>query len=274
MISIERIPYYRDFGNDFPKETDENRSTSDRLMRIVQAVLPIFSMHQPFGAVVAFTGNSLRSITSFLESIETPTFVTIAKTVTAVSALLLTFAAPVLSMIVTTAEDIATYMGYLYLAVEGEDYKKAFESCMQMVIGILYLTLFFSPGIELIVVGLIAQILMGCYRGAEEFKKGYYIEGCAHFLLAALRLQQLHSYSQSQKRQVVQALPPAVQEAREIKAILDDSRLYERLKGEIIDKIEKTDGGYFISTPSDQFFVQVHYLPNKIIGPAQFEIIF
>lgn len=274
MISIEKIPYYRDFGNDFPKETKEERTTSDRVIRITQAALPIFSMHRPFQVIVAFAGNSLRTITSILESIEAPTFITVAKTVTAVVAFLLTFTVPVLGIMATTAEDIAIYLGSLYEAAQTEDYKKALESCAQMIIGVLYLALFFSPGIELLVIGLSVQILMGFYRGVEEFKKGYFIEGSAHFLLAALRMQQLHSCMQMEKKTILQALPPNVQEAREIKAILEDSRLYERLKGEMIEKIERTEGGYLITTPTDGFFVQVHYLPNKIIGPAKFEIIF
>ncbi len=70
------------------------------------------------------------------------------------------------------------------------------------------------------------------------------------------------------------ALPPLAQETKELKAILDDSRLNGSLKGEIIQKIEKKEGGYLISTLSKQVQIKVRYKPNQMPGPAQFELIF
>jgi hypothetical protein len=70
------------------------------------------------------------------------------------------------------------------------------------------------------------------------------------------------------------ALSPLMQETKEIKALLDDSRLDRSLQSEVIQKIEKVEGGYVITTASKQVHVKVKYLPNTIPGPAKFELIF
>lgn len=70
------------------------------------------------------------------------------------------------------------------------------------------------------------------------------------------------------------ALSPLMQETKELKAILDDSRLDKGLKGEMIQKIEKNEGGYLISTASKQMQIKVKYLPGTMPGPAKFELIF
>ncbi|HSX03680.1 MAG TPA: hypothetical protein VLG76_03020 [Rhabdochlamydiaceae bacterium] len=70
------------------------------------------------------------------------------------------------------------------------------------------------------------------------------------------------------------ALPPLMQETKELKAILDDPRLSSSLKSELIQKIEKTEGGYLVSTASKQVQIKVKYLPATMPGPANFELIF
>ena len=76
----------------------------------------------------------------------------------------------------------------------------------------------------------------------------------------------------------IQALPPKYQIAREIRAILDDCRLYEKLGNEVIQGIRKTEGGYVIATRSFEFQVDVNYLspstPGIIGEPARFELVF
>ena len=75
-----------------------------------------------------------------------------------------------------------------------------------------------------------------------------------------------------------QALPPKYQTAREIRAILDDCRLFEKLGNEVIHGIRKMDGGYVIATRSFEIQVVVIYLqpsiPGKIGEPARFTLDF
>lgn len=71
------------------------------------------------------------------------------------------------------------------------------------------------------------------------------------------------------------ALPPLAQSEREIKAILDSQEAYKLLGGaEPIDQIVRTENGYLLITAHKELLVDVHYLPAKKIGPAEFELSF
>jgi hypothetical protein len=71
-------------------------------------------------------------------------------------------------------------------------------------------------------------------------------------------------------------LPPAAQSIDELRVIINDNELGQRLGyAEPIEQIVKTESGYLILTPSKQLEVSVLYIPNKKkIGPAQFNIKF
>lgn len=74
----------------------------------------------------------------------------------------------------------------------------------------------------------------------------------------------------------LQALPPAVQRAKELIALLSDERLYEALgNGEMIESIEKNENGYLIRTEHYTLQVNVKYVTeNGFCGPAKFELEF
>jgi hypothetical protein len=75
-----------------------------------------------------------------------------------------------------------------------------------------------------------------------------------------------------------QALHPKYQTAREIRAILDDGRLYEKLGNEVIQSIQKTESGYVIVTRLFEIQVDVIKLPPLVPGiigaPQRFELEF
>ena len=75
-----------------------------------------------------------------------------------------------------------------------------------------------------------------------------------------------------------QLLPPKYQTAREIRAILNDCRLFEKLGNEVIQSIRKTEDGYVIVTRSSEIQVDVNVLPPStpgIIGePTRFDLVF
>jgi hypothetical protein len=67
-------------------------------------------------------------------------------------------------------------------------------------------------------------------------------------------------------------LPPLYQTSSEIKAIMVDEQLGEKLQsGEVIEKIEKTDQGYTITTNKSSLAVKV--LLNNLLGPNPVVII-
>jgi hypothetical protein len=74
-----------------------------------------------------------------------------------------------------------------------------------------------------------------------------------------------------------QALHPKYETAREILAILNDCRLFEKLGNEVIQGIQKTEEGYVVLTRSSEINVDVIVLPPTpgIIGePTRFDLVF
>lgn len=70
-------------------------------------------------------------------------------------------------------------------------------------------------------------------------------------------------------------LPPLYQETAELKAILSDERLGQKLSaGDVILKIEKSDQGYEITTNKHHLQVFIDYEPAQRPGPAQYKIRF
>jgi hypothetical protein len=77
---------------------------------------------------------------------------------------------------------------------------------------------------------------------------------------------------------VIQAealLPPLYQTSSEIKAILADEQLGQKLQsGEVIEKIEKNAQGYEITTNQHKLLVKVVYEHAKGPGPAHYKLLF
>lgn len=71
------------------------------------------------------------------------------------------------------------------------------------------------------------------------------------------------------------ALPPLYQTSSEIRNIMSDEELDQKLKsGEEIEKIEKNAQGYEITTNKNKLQVKVIYEPLEHPGPAKYKIIF
>ena len=72
------------------------------------------------------------------------------------------------------------------------------------------------------------------------------------------------------------ALPPFYQSAKELKDLLSDQRLAEKIgSGQMIQDIIRTEKGYLIVTPRVRLDVEVHYYPPKYgVGPSQYEFYF
>ena len=70
-------------------------------------------------------------------------------------------------------------------------------------------------------------------------------------------------------------LPPLAESLRELKAILQDGRLYSLAgSAEMIDSITRTESGFLVTTTHKEIEVTVNYLPNLNIGPKPFELDF
>lgn len=70
-------------------------------------------------------------------------------------------------------------------------------------------------------------------------------------------------------------LPPLYEGIKEVKTILASSELSQKLQsGEILEKIQKNDSGYVITTSQHQLQVDVIYSQTGKIGPAEYELRF
>lgn len=71
-------------------------------------------------------------------------------------------------------------------------------------------------------------------------------------------------------------LPPFYQSSKEIKHLLSDPRLAEKLgSGQMILQIIRTNTGYLIVTPQKRLDVEIHYFyPKYKTGPAEYEFNF
>lgn len=70
-------------------------------------------------------------------------------------------------------------------------------------------------------------------------------------------------------------LPPLYQGSAEIKAIMEDERLGQKLgSGDVIVKIEKNDPGYEITTNKHHLQVYVEYERAQRPGPAHYKLRF
>ena len=71
------------------------------------------------------------------------------------------------------------------------------------------------------------------------------------------------------------ALPPLAQSIAELKALLMNEEVASSLgMAESIQRIEKTDSGYLVTTRSKELAVDVIYLPAQNIGPLKFDLKF
>ncbi len=72
------------------------------------------------------------------------------------------------------------------------------------------------------------------------------------------------------------ALPPLAQSIRELSALLNDRRLFEKLgSAALLERIEKTNSGYLLTTAKNTLAVDIVYFhTDDGVGPVQFELVF
>ena len=71
------------------------------------------------------------------------------------------------------------------------------------------------------------------------------------------------------------ALPPLAQSTKEMRAILNDSQLYQALgSAQNIEEMSRIDNGWVVKTQEYALQVDVVYLEQKRAGPVQFELRF
>ena len=207
LESIEQpIYFHRDYQNDvkMPNSERTDQSWLSLSQRVAFASLPFLSLYKPFSFPIALTMGSVRVLTSASELYAATQrgdtqeiSEQMLQTSIAVAALAGTILAHPLGMLVTTGQDIIVDCGHLIHALNEGDYKVASEKTLSLVNNALYLGLFFTGALELSIASLSIQVISGLYHSSEDFKNGRWIEGSAHLLMVAMRVNQLKGQVQT-----------------------------------------------------------------------------
>jgi ankyrin repeat protein len=191
--------YHREYENDLPKKEDVQSSILGQCLRVTQVALPFISLYKPIGQPLSIVLGSARVISSVAQMVNAISSKdsnaigkTALETAIATTALACSILAHPLGMVVTTAHDMVMNVTQLTQAVQDKDYQKAAEIGLHLANNALYLGCFFAGSLELSIASIGFQIFLGLYNSCDEFKKGNYLEGCGHALMAGIRGKQMY----------------------------------------------------------------------------------
>jgi hypothetical protein len=192
---INELSYcHREYANDFKVGLDFNT-----VQRIAISSLPFLSQYQPLSLLISGSMGSVRTwtcaaelIASIREGKAPQTLYHGAQTTLAAVSLAGTIFAHPVGMVITTGQDLVIEASNLIVHLQAKDIQKALESCAKIINNSLYLALMLRGGVELTIASMAFQIMLSLYQAQAEFRKGRYIEGSSHFLLACIRGNQLN----------------------------------------------------------------------------------
>ncbi len=200
--------YHREYENDLPKPNEVTDNTLSQFLRVTQVALPFISLYKPLGQPLSIVLGSTRVISTvaqMIEAISSKDANAIGKKVLEVAiastALACSILAHPLGMIVTTAHDMVINVSQLIQAFYDQDYKKAAEVGLHLLNNALYLGSFAFGSLQWSIASIGMQVFIGFYHSCDEFKKGNYLEGCGHLLMAGIRGKQMYGQVQALKLQ-------------------------------------------------------------------------
>lgn len=185
--------FYRNYINDFPQNNNVWIETGKK---IACFAIPFFSLYQPLALPLSLGMGSLRVLSKGAEVLSCiqnnqETFTPLLQTAISATALFgTTFAHPI-GMAITTANDLTIEMANLSDLLNQGKNEEALASCLKVINHLLHFTLFLHSGIELSIVFLIFQILIGFYNSKEAFQKKNRLECAGHLLMTLVRSYQL-----------------------------------------------------------------------------------
>lgn len=204
-ITITEPSYYhREFKNDVlsPKEGADHlkKSLMQQFSRVALVALPYVSLYRPVGAVLSCTLGTLRTCTSIAQTIDSlgkgdiknVCYGLLQTTISAAAIAGTIFAHPA-GMLISTTHDLLIETCQLIHHLQNNKPKEALNSCLNLFNNALYLSLFMYGGLELSILSLAGQILLGLYHAHNEYRSGRWLEAAGHIGMAAVRSNQLLS---------------------------------------------------------------------------------
>lgn len=188
--------YYRQFNNDIPPHATNKEDDCHLVQRVALAALPFLTLYAPLGRGVALCSDSCRVIFNLKDLFSGSTdcknlSINLIKTAASATALFCSLLFLPVGLLITTCQDILINLGEVNTLLNQNQTKAAYEKIAQMTISLLYLGLFFSGSLELLVVSLFLQVLWTGYNSVDEFEKANYLEAFAHLLMTFVRGHQL-----------------------------------------------------------------------------------
>ncbi len=168
---------HREFDNDFPIK-------QNLALRVVKAALPLISLYQPVGRIIAVGAGISRSITLFSGG-------QILELALSVSAVAMTILMRPVGMAITTCHDIAKGAEHLYQAAKGRDMAEVAKELTRLASNVIYLAALASHSLEIEIASLALLALSQAASSVHNFSKGRWIEGTSDALMAAVRIKQL-----------------------------------------------------------------------------------
>lgn len=196
--------YYREFKNDLLplKEGAEHSKNTliQQCSRVVIVALPYVSLCRPIGAPLSFVLGTFRACTSIAQAINSlgkgdiknASYGLLRTTISAAAVAGTIFAHPV-GMLLSTTNDLLIETCQLIHHLQNKNQKEALNSCLNLFNNALYLSLFMYGGLELSILSLAGQILLGLYHARNEYLSGHWLEAAGHIGMALVRSNQLLS---------------------------------------------------------------------------------
>lgn len=204
-IKVKEPDYFhRDYKNDLKiDDLKKAPKTVNQGLRVAKAALPFIALYKPAGTALSVVMGGCRAISNASQTYQAYSEgkgrLKIAgellhTTIAVVSVGCAFFALP-LGMLVTSCHDLAMNCIQLHQAWHEKDPAKAREMAreagLQILTNAVYLGLFFTASLEVLVASIALQILVGLYQTSGEFQKGNYLEVGAGLLMVAVRMNQM-----------------------------------------------------------------------------------
>lgn len=189
VSDYKNVVYHREYDHDVPQQ--------DHLAsRVAMAALPFFSLIPQLRFPLSLAMGSLR-VWNHSDHLGR-NIAQQAQLVVAIIALAAAIFCHPIGQIIVSMQDII--LDVKFLITECATKEEAIYTLFKIFNNLLYLALVTWGGLELSIVCLALQLVMNLIDSVKDFKQGRWIEGCAHLLMAAVRLEQTYTQCQLLKR--------------------------------------------------------------------------
>lgn len=160
------------------------------IVRIFYAVLPFIVLHKPFGKVITFTMDLIRSVTSFNQLLEKKDSKKLLETIVAISALAGTIFAHPLGLCLSTLYNIGCDLIAAITQLQMRCNQEALNSLLFMTEHFFYLATMIFGSFEIIAMSMLLNMAVELCRSRKELQKGNLLEFSSHLLMSMVRFCQ------------------------------------------------------------------------------------